>query len=129
MNKVEYKGFIIELGDEDKNKCDKENWKNQHWNCTVKDPVNRKQMSFDVFGGGKATMQPLQALYLFIDDACCFMNVEDVQDVMDEFGYEDVKEARTIFRGLEKAYYKCRKFIGDDNDIIEIANELREEWG
>ena len=60
------------------------------------------------------------------------MNVNDVEDVMHEFGYDgydDYSEARTIFLGLQKVYYKCRRFIGDDDVIIDIANELREEWG
>lgn len=127
MERILYKGFEVILGDADTEKC--KEWRKLHWKCTVKDKLNRKQMSFDVFGGRLATMKPLEALYYFVDDACSFMNVRDVKDVMDEFGYKDYTEAKNIFKLLEKAYYKCRKFIGSDNDIIEIANELREEWG
>lgn len=130
MNSVNYKGFKITLSDADTNKLDKAwNGAAKHWTCKIRDITNRKQMSFDVFGGRLATMKPLEALYYFVDDACSFMNVRDVKDVMDEFGYKDYTEAKNIFKLLEKAYYKCRKFIGSDNDIIEIANELREEWG
>lgn len=127
MEKILYKGFEVILGDADTKKC--KEWRELHWKCTVKDKLNRKQMSFDVFGGRLATMKPLEALYYFVDDACSFMNVRDVKDVMGEFGYTDYTEAKDVFKLLEKAYYKCRKFIGSDNDIIEIANELREEWG
>lgn len=127
MERILYKGFEVILGDADTKKC--KEWQKLHWKCTVKDKLNRKQMSFDIFGGRLATMKPLEALYYFVDDACSFMNVRDVKDVMDEFGYKDYTEAKNIFKLLEKAYYKCRKFIGSDNDIIEIANELREEWG
>lgn len=126
--KVNYKGFTVELGEMDNLKC--EGWKKHHWRCIMKDPVNRTQMSFDVFGASLAThMKPLQAVYLFISDACEYMNVNDIKDVMNEFGYEDYKTAKQIYNALEKAYYKCRRFIGSDNDIIEIVNELREEWG
>lgn len=127
MERILYKGFEIILGDADTEKC--KEWRELHWKCTVKDKLNRKQMSFDVFGGRLATMKPLEALYYFVDDACSFMNVRDVKDVMDEFGYKDYTDAKNVLKSLEKAYYKCRKFIGSDNDIIEIANELREEWG
>lgn len=127
MERTEYKGFIVELGDMDNEKCG--GWKAHHWKCTMKDKVNRKQMSFDVFGAILCkTMKPLEALYLFVSDACDYMNVDDVEDVMDEFGYE-YKEAKKIYKALEKAYYKCRRFIGSDNDIREIEEELREEWG
>lgn len=128
--RVVYKGFEVTLSNGDANKLDKAfRGAEKHWTCVVKDKVNRKQMSFDVFGGRLATMKPLQALYTFVSDACYFMEVNDTEDVMKYFGYTDYTEAKNVFKSLEKAYYKCRKFIGSDNDIIEIANELREEWG
>lgn len=127
MERILYKGFEVILGDADTKKC--KEWRELHWKCTVKDKFNRKQMSFDVFGNRLSIMKPLQALYHLVSDACYFMNVDDVKDVMDNFGYTDYTEAKNVFKSLEKAYYKCRKFIGSDNDIIEIENELAEEWG
>lgn len=127
MERILYKGFEVILGDADTEKC--KEWRELHWKCTVKDKLNRKQMSFDVFGNRLSIMKPLEALYYFVNDAYSFMNVSDVEDVMGEFGFKNYTEAKKVFKSLEKAYYKCRKFIGSDNDIIEIANELREEWG
>lgn len=127
MERILYKGFEVILGDADTEKC--KEWRELHWKCTVKDKLNRKQMSFDVFGNRLCIMKPLQALYTFVSNACYFMEVNDTEDVMNHFGFEDYTEAKKVFKSLEKAYYKCRKFIGSDNDIIEIANELREEWG
>lgn len=127
MNSVKYKGFNVILSDMDFEKCT--GWRKRHWKCTVKDPQNRTQMSFDVFDAALATMQPLEALFIYIDDAITYMNVDDAHDIMEEFGYDDYITAKAIYKSLEKAYYKCRKFIGSDDDIIEIANELREEWG
>lgn len=128
--RVVYKGFEVTLSNGNANKLDKAfRGAEKHWTCVVKDKVNRKQMSFDVFGGRLCIMKPLQALYLFVSDACSFMNIDDIEDVMNEFGYTDYTEAKNVFKGLEKAYYKCRKFIGSDSDIIEIENELAEEWG
>lgn len=127
MERILYKGFEVILGDADTEKC--KEWRELHWKCTVKDKLNRKQMSFDVFGNRLCVMKPLQALHTFVSDACYFMEVNDTKDVMNYFGYTDYEEAKKVFKKLEKAYYKCRKFIGSDNDIIEIENELREKWG
>ena len=131
MQTVNYKGFVVTLSDVDTNKLDKA-WSGaqKHWRCIVYDKANRKQMGFDVFGGSMATMSPLEALYYFCSDACDFMNVADVADVMRYIGYEnDYKEAKKVFEGLERAYYKCRKFIGSEADIREIYEELDPQYG
>lgn len=130
MQITEYKGFTVTLSDEDTNKLDKA-WKDarKHWRCIVYDKANRKQMGFDVFGGSLATMKPLEALYLFCDDAYTYTVFEDAYDFMYEYGYKTYAEAKKIYNRLEKAYFKARKFIGDDDDICEIVNELREKWG
>ena len=130
MQTTLYKGFTVTLSDEDTNKLNKA-WKDarKHWRCIVYDKANRKQMGFDVFGGSHATMKPLEALYLFLDDAYTYTVFEDANDLMYEYGYKTYAEAKKIYNSLEKAYFKARKFIGDDNDICEIVNELREKWG
>lgn len=127
MKRILYKGFEVILGDADTEKC--KEWRELHWKCTVKDKLNRKQMSFDVFGGRLSIMKPLRALYLFCDDAYTYSCVEDAEDLMKEYGYETYTEAKKVYNALEKAYFKCRKFIGTDDDIYEIVEELREEWG
>lgn len=129
MTKAEYRDWVITISDRDTAKCD-EKWKREHWAVMVKDKTARKQMGFDVFGGGAVNnMHPVQALYLFISYAYEFINVDSVEDVMNEFGYNDYKTAKKVFKGLEKAYYKCRKFGLNDDDIIDILNELQDEWG
>lgn len=130
MQKVFYKGFEVTLLDADNKKLDRA-WESaeKHWRCIVYDKANRRQMGFDVFGGGLATMTPLQALYLFCDDAYTYSCFEDVDDLMHEYGYDTYKEAQRVYKSLEKAYFKCRKFIGDVDDIEEIVKELRSKWG
>lgn len=130
MDRVEYKRFVVTLSDADTNKLN-EAWNGaaKHWTCKVRDTTNRKQMSFDVFGGLNATMQPLRALYLYCDDACIYSCLMDARELQEEYGYNTYAQAKRAWSKLEKTYYKCRKFIGSDDDIIEIANELREEWG
>lgn len=128
MDRAEYKGFVVTLSDVDTNKLDKA-WSGaeQHWTCTVKDPVNRKQMSFDVFGVSNATMHPLKALYLYVNDAYTYA-CYTVDDLVVDCGYT-YREAKKVYKKMENAYYKCRKFIGDVENIYEIVEELREEWG
>jgi hypothetical protein len=130
MQTTEYKGFTVTLSDEDTNKLDKaRNGVSKHWHCIVYDKANRKQMGFDVFGGSNVTMRPLEALYLFCDDAYTYTIFDDAYDYMENFGLSDYKATKNTWKELEKAYFKCRKFIGDKDDILEIVNELREEWG
>ena len=130
MQTTNYKGFTVTLSDVDTKKLDKA-WKDtrKHWRCIVYDKANRKQMGFDVFGGSHATMSPLEALYLFCDDAYTYTCFNDAEELMYEDGYETYAEAKNIYKSLERAYFKARKFIGTDDDILEIVNELREKWG
>lgn len=131
MQTTNYKGFTVTLSDVDTEKLDKA-WSgaSKHWRCIVYDKANRRQMGFDMFGGSMATMSPLEALYDFVSSACDFMNVTDVADVMCYIGYEDdYEEAKRVFKDLEKAYYKCRKFIGSEADIREIYEELDPQYG
>lgn len=130
MQTTNYKGFVVTLSDADKKGLEKA-WKGaaKHWKCIVYDKANRKQMGFDVFGGSHATMKPLEALYLFCDDAFNYTYFSDIDELMHEYGYETYAEAKRVYKSLERAYFKARKFIGSDSDILEIVNELREEWG
>ena len=126
MLKENYRGFTITLSDEDREKC-KKSWQAKHWKCIVYNKADRKQMGFDVFGGLSVKMTPIQALYLYLSDACDYMNM-NLEDLIDEFGME-YKEAKEVYNLLSKAYYKCRKFIGTDDDIIDILDELRPKFG
>ena len=128
MQTTNYKGFTITLSEADTKKLDKAKDFSKHWRCIVYDKPNRKQMSFDVFGGSMATMSPLEALYIYLDDACSYLNCEGAEDVMYEFGYE-YSEAKKVYKSLESAYFKLRKLGYTSDDIINDANELREEWG
>lgn len=130
MQTAEYKGFTITLSDADTDKLDKA-WEGakRHWHCLVYDKANRKQMGFDVFGGSMAKMNPLEALYYFCNDAYTYTYFHDAGELMNEYGYKTYAEAKKNYQGLEKAYYKCRKFIGTDNDILEIVEELEKKWG
>ena len=130
MQTTNYKGFTVTLSDADNKKLDKA-WEGakKHWRCIVYDKANRKQMGFDWFGGSNVTMKPLEALYGFCDEAYSYSCFEDAEDLMREYGYKTYAEAKKVYKSLEKEYFKARKFIGSDDDIYEIVEELREEWG
>lgn len=129
MEVVNYRGYEVALSDRDNEKCN-ENWKCHHWRCIVYDKPNRKQMGFDVWGAQLADkMKPLEALHMFIDDAITAQQMDCVDDIMNEFGYTNYKEAKKVLDGLKRAYFKCRKFGIDDDTLYEIGNELREKWG
>ena len=127
---VEYKGFSVTLSDADKKQLDKGGCHaGKHWRCVVYDKPNRKQMSFDVFGGSNATATPLKALYQFCNDAYTYACYDDAQEFQHECGIDSYQTARDMWKNLEKAYFKARKFIGSDDDIFEIVRELEEKWG
>ena len=129
MQTTNYKGFVVTLSEADKKGLEKA-WKgaSKHWKCIVYDKPNRKQMGFDVYGGSKADISPLSALYIYVSDAIDFTMVNDAEDVMNEYGYE-YSEAKRVFKSLERTYYKCRKFIGSEADIREIYEELDPQYG
>ena len=130
MQTTNYKGFVVTLSEADTKKLDK-GYKDarKHWTCIVYDKPNRKQMSFDMFGGSAATMSPLKALYDFVSSATDYLMFSGAKDLMKDFGYDNYADAKKVYEKLKKAYYKCRKFIGDDDDIREIEEELWEQYG
>lgn len=118
-----FKNFIITLSDEDYDvsKCI---WDaKKHWICTVKD-ASRHQMSFDIFGGINTEITGLEAFCYYLSDAVWYMNCDTVQD-LNELGY-DYKDAKKVYSSIEKKYYKCRKFIGSENDIISLYEALED---
>ena len=122
MKTEHFKNFIITVSDEDydTSKC---LWDaKKHWTCTVKDAA-RHQMSFDVFGDIYADITGLMAFSDYLSDAIWYINCDTVQDLMKELGY-DYKTAKKVYNGIEKTYYKCRKFIGSENDIISLYEAL-----
>ena len=112
MQIKEFEGLTITLSDGDTNKL-KESWQKQHWRCIVYNKIKRKQMGFDIYGDGgyNSVMNPKLALLHYLEDAVYYM---------DEEPYEKAKDRKAG----ENAYFKCRKFIGTDDDIISLYRKL-----
>ena len=76
------------------------------------------------------TIEDLQgALECIISDALSgsnygFMSDADgIQEMMNEFGYKDVKEAIRVFNDLKKSYIEMKKIFGSSTD-----DKLNEIW-
>ena len=126
MDKTIFKGYAITVSDEDGD-VSKAKWDNarKHWRVTVK--KNGKQVSYDYYGGSMAKVSPLDAFYGYMSDGIAYMGARDFHDFCDEFGYTYDRTAKEVFHACEKTYFKLRKFIGTDDEIIELSNALDEE--
>lgn len=128
MKKTNFKGYAITVSDEDKD-VSKAKWKDarKHWRVTVK--KDGKQISYDNYGGSMAVMPPLIAFQCYLSDGVDYMNNKDFHDFCDEFGYTTYdRRAKDIFHACEKAYFKLRKFVGTDDEILKLLNEINEEY-
>lgn len=128
MEEKNFKNLTITVSDNDGD-VSKALWEDavKHWRVIVYDKQNRKQMGFDFFGGSMAKADPLDCLYCILSDALSYMDAQDPFDFMSDFGYTDFKKGQRAYNGCKKAYFKCRKFIGADDEIVELANELNDE--
>ena len=133
MEKTIFKGYAITVSDEDGD-VSKAKWDNarKHWRVTVK--KDGKQVSYNYYGGSMAKVSPLDAFYGYMSDGIAYMGANDFIDFCDEFGYTAYdeygrydKRTKEVFHACEKIYFKLRKFIGTDDEIIELSNALDEE--
>lgn len=62
------------------------------------------------------------ALACFASDALIGKNASDVLDIMDEFGYDDTKEARRVFSGVKRAESQSLRLGLDWDELSEIAD-------
>jgi hypothetical protein len=128
MEKTMFKDYVITVSDEDGD-VSKATWKDarKHWRVTVK--KDGKQVSYNFYGGSMANCKPLEAFESYISDAFAYRDAHDFFDFCDEFGYEPNRESKRIHHLCELSYYKLRKFIGSDDDISNLGNDIREELG
>ena len=72
-------------------------------------------------------------LACFLDEAASFINLqaiddwEGAQNIMDEFGYTDMKKARDIYRGLFENYLKIKPLVDSENELYKILEKFQEE--
>ena len=126
MDKTIFKGYVITVSDEDGD-VSKSTWNaHKHWKVTVK--KDGKQISYNFYGGSMSKISSLDAFYGYLRDGVSYMDNRDFHDFCDEFGYTDYdRTAKEVFHACEKTYFKLRKFIGTDDEIIELLNTLDEE--
>lgn len=133
MKKLNFKGYAITVSDEDGD-VSKAKWIGacKHWRVTIK--KDGKQISYNYYGGSMAKISPLDAFYGYMSDGIAYMGANDFIDFCNEFGYTAYDEygrhdkiAKEVFHACEKTYFKLRKFVGTDDEIIELSNAIDEE--
>ena len=110
---------------------------------TVKCNETNKHCYVTVYGGSMATIDEKDALYYLLSDAVNYINARHYESIseylVEEFGYdeyaEDVygrlrknPELTRLEKGLTNQYKKAFNIIGDDNKIIDLLDEFREEY-
>ena len=99
----EHKGISLTVQKVDSRPGDNEWVKgSRHFKCTLQ--YDGRQYTFYYTQGSGHTEQPTleDCLSCLKTDAWTAINCEDAAVVMDEFGYENVKEARRIYKGCEQ---------------------------
>ncbi len=81
----------------------------------------------------KRTAKLESILTCFLGDAQLFINVEALDDwegaenIMSEFGYEDMKKARDTYRALHEVHLKIKPMVTEE-ELYTLLNETLEEW-
>lgn len=96
-----------------------------------------------VYGGSMATIDEKDALYYLLSDAVDYINTRHYESIseylVEEFGYDEYAEdaygrlrknpeLTRLEKGLTNQYDKAFNIIGDDNKIIDLLDEFREEY-
>ena len=81
----------------------------------------------------KRTAELESILACILGEAADFNNIEALDDwqgaenVMNEFGYEDLKKARDVYRALHETYLKIKPMLSENETYNLLDNEL-DEW-
>lgn len=100
-------------------------YKNQGYTIHVKYNGSRFSFHFWDSASNYETGAPCDirgALSCFASDTFAGMNAQTPKDIMDEFGYEDIKEARRVFKGVKEAQAKAEAASMTEDDLSELAN-------
>jgi len=90
---------------------------------------NKKRLSFEFWsslneGELKTDESNVSAFYCFLSDSCA--GEMDVFDFISEFGYEDIKEAKRIYKACEKSLLKFKNVFACD--LYELINEIQDTY-
>lgn len=96
-----------------------------------------------IYGGSLATIDEKDALYHLLTDATDYIDARYCGDVeqylIENFGYDEYvedsygrikknPELTRVKKGLAEQYSRAFNIIGDDDKIIDLINEFREEY-
>ena len=107
----------------------------------IKFNETNKHCFVKVYGGSMARINKKDALYCLLSDATDFMDAYgDVEQyLIDNFGYDEFveddygnikknPELARVKKGLADQYKRAFNIIEDDDKIIDLYNEFREEY-
>lgn len=88
------------------------------WTVQLRYQGRRMTVPF-YMGYGHSGKQPttVDVLETLIADATTYENSGDLESFMREYGYESKRDARQVFRGVERNTLKLRNFLGADYDV------------
>lgn len=103
------------------------NWQPSGKNYLVTISVNGKRASFDFWDSvhnmrNRIGIDLRGALACFASDAFAGMNASSAADIMEEFGYTEVKDARRVFKGVKQAEEQAAALGLTDDDLSELAD-------
>lgn len=96
-----------------------------------------------IYGGSMAQINEKDALYHLLSDAADFIDARYCGDIeqylIENFGYDEFvenayghlkknPELTRVKNGLADQYSKAFDIIGDDDKIVDLINEFREEY-
>ena len=105
-----------------------EGWKYYEWCFSVRNEETKRTANFSVYGGSAVKhMYTSEAFYIILREAVDYINVNDIGEFMEEFGYS-YKEAKKIYDKLERNYTKCIRVLGSEEEIFKYYDELTEVY-
>ncbi len=90
----------------------------RHFKCLLKNEGRQATIYFSQGSAHKEDPTLEDVLSAMASDAHVILNCEDAADVMKEFGYEDAKEARRVFKGCQKAKEDLERLFPETAKIL-----------
>ena len=72
----------------------------------------------------RSSCEVLEAFHCFVSDALSYLDARDTDDFANEFGYTKISEAVRIYKACASSWNKCKRVIGEEDDVRELYNAL-----
>ena len=72
----------------------------------------------------KNDSEVLYAFQCFVSDALSYLDARDIDDFANEFGCTKISEAVRTYKACASSWNKCKRVIGEEDDVRELYNVL-----